>query len=113
MTLNRQYKITPVALKKMKEHLMGAYPLEGCGILVGDEGGSIEEVFGTKNAVTASTTRIPRRSLEKIRLVLAFLKESPMESEAVLSVVIFELARLGRLTLLSCFNVLTSKHTHT
>ena len=39
--------------------------------------------------VAASIKRMPTSNLEKIRLVLAFLRESPMESEAVLSVVIF------------------------
>ena len=89
MTLNRQYKITPVALKKMKEHLMGAYPLEGCGILVGDEGGSIEEVFGTKNAVTAENAagyyeieplemyELERKAEEKDYNILGFYHSHP------------------------------------
>lgn len=33
----------------MKSHLAGAYPEEGCGILAGDDKGSIEEVFSTVN----------------------------------------------------------------
>ena len=66
-----------------------------------------------KITVAAITKRIPRSNLEKIRLVLAFLSESPIDSDAVLSVVIFEFARLGRLTLLLCLNLNTSKHTHT
>ena len=49
MISHRQYKITPAALEKMKANLTGAYPNEGCGILVGDENGSIEEVFSTGN----------------------------------------------------------------
>ena len=89
MTLNRQYKITPVALKKMKEHLMGAYPLEGCGILVGDEGGSIEEVFGTKTAVTAENAagyfeieplemyELERKAEEKGYNILGFYHSHP------------------------------------
>ena len=51
MISHRQYKITPLALEKMKAHLTGAYPNEGCGILAGDENGSIEEVFSTRNKV--------------------------------------------------------------
>lgn len=65
-----------------------------------------------KITVAASIKRIPMSNLEKTRFVLAFLKESPIESDAVLSVVILELARLGLLTLLLCLNVFTSKHTH-
>ncbi len=34
----------------MKEHLTGEYPKEGCGVLAGDEDGSIEEVFITGNS---------------------------------------------------------------
>ena len=52
MTSHRQFKITPQALEKMKGHLTGAYPNEGCGILAGDEKGSIEEVFCTVNRET-------------------------------------------------------------
>ena len=33
----------------MKEHLAGSYPKEGCGILAGDDTGSIEEVFSAVN----------------------------------------------------------------
>lgn len=49
MTLHRQFKITPLALEKMKTHLAGSYPREGCGILAGDDTGSIEEVFCVTN----------------------------------------------------------------
>ena len=53
----RQYKITPSALEKMKAHLAGSYPDEGCGILAGDDSGSIEEVFSTVNgSVTERST---------------------------------------------------------
>ena len=38
----------------MKAHLTGAYPNEGCGILAGDENGSIEEVFSTGNKAIAN-----------------------------------------------------------
>ena len=54
MISHRQYKITPLALEKMKAHLTGAYPNEGCGILAGDENGSIEEVFSTGNKAIAN-----------------------------------------------------------
>lgn len=33
----------------MKDHLAGSYPKEGCGILAGDDKGSIEEVICTAN----------------------------------------------------------------
>ncbi|MBO4905333.1 MAG: M67 family metallopeptidase [Lachnospiraceae bacterium] len=49
MISHRQYKITPLALEKMKAHLAGVYPQEGCGILAGDDKGSIEEIFSTGN----------------------------------------------------------------
>ena len=49
MISHRQYKITPLALEKMKAHLVGTYPKEGCGILAGDDKGSIEEVFRAVN----------------------------------------------------------------
>ena len=49
MISHRQYKITPLALEKMKEHLAGSYPKEGCGIIAGDDTGSIEEVFSAVN----------------------------------------------------------------
>ena len=49
MILHRLYRITPLALEKMKAHLAGSYPQEGCGILVGDDTGSIEEVFSAVN----------------------------------------------------------------
>ena len=49
MISHRQYKITPLALEKMKAHLAGTYPKEGCGILAGDDTGSIEEVFSAEN----------------------------------------------------------------
>ena len=54
MTLHRQFSITPSALEKMKSHLAGAYPKEGCGILAGDESGSIEEVFALTNKAAAT-----------------------------------------------------------
>ena len=49
MISHKQYKITPLALEKMKAHLAGSYPKEGCGILAGNDKGSIEEVFCTAN----------------------------------------------------------------
>ena len=52
-----------------------------------------------KITVAAKIRRMPISNLEKIRLVLAFLRESPMESDADLSVFNLEFARLGRLTL--------------
>ena len=89
MTLHRQFKITPVALKKMKEHLTGAYPREGCGILVGDERGSIEEIFSTKNEATAESAtgyfemdplaiyELERKAEEKGYSVLGFYHSHP------------------------------------
>ncbi len=52
MTSHRQYKITPLALEKMKAHLTQAYPKEGCGLLAGDDTGSIEEIFRAVNSTT-------------------------------------------------------------
>ncbi len=49
MILHRQFRITPSALEKMKDHLARVYPREGCGVLAGDEGGYIEEIFCTAN----------------------------------------------------------------
>lgn len=59
-----------------------------------------------KITVAARIKRMPISNLEKIRLVLAFLRESPMESDADLSVFNLEFARLGRLTLVSCFKLI-------
>ncbi|MBO4265669.1 MAG: M67 family metallopeptidase [Lachnospiraceae bacterium] len=44
-----KYTITPPALDRMKSHLTGTYPNEGCGLLAGTAKGSIEEVFYTDN----------------------------------------------------------------
>lgn len=55
MISHKQFKITPLALEKMKAHLVRSYPKEGCGILVGDEWGSIEEVYSMKNEATAES----------------------------------------------------------
>ena len=49
VTENMDYTITPSALAKMKAHLTNAYPAEGCGLLAGDDNGSIEEVFFAEN----------------------------------------------------------------
>lgn len=65
----------------------------------------------TKRMVTIRTASIPIRHLEKKRFFLAFLKVSPMDRFAVLSVLILELARLGVLTVFSCFKQDTSKFT--
>ncbi len=39
----------------MKAHLAEAYPHEGCGILAGDDKGSIEEIFCTVNRSAKET----------------------------------------------------------
>ena len=50
MILHRQFKITPMALEKMKAHLTKAYPKEGCGLLAGTGTGLVEEVFRAVNS---------------------------------------------------------------
>ena len=53
--------------------------------------------------VTIMTAKIPIRHLEKKRFFFAFLNVSPIDRFAVLSVLILELAKLGVLTVFSCF----------
>lgn len=65
----------------------------------------------TKTIVRIRTANMPMRHLEKKRFFLAFLKVSPIDRFAVLSVLILELARLGVLTVFSCFKQDTSKFT--
>jgi len=49
------------------------------------------------------TATIPIRHLEKKRFFFALLNVSPIDRFAVLSVFILELAKLGVLTVFSCF----------
>ena len=58
-----------------------------------------------------TTARMPTRHLEKKRLVLAFLRVSPIDRFVLLSSLIIELAKLGLLTVLSCFKQDTSEIT--
>jgi len=46
---------------------------------------------------------MPIRHLEKKRFFFAFLKVSPIDRFALLSVLILEFAKLGVLTVFSCF----------
>ena len=96
MISHRQFKITPLALEKMKAHLMGAYPKEGCGILAGDEKGSIEEVFCTGNGTEKERSSghyeidpltlydLEKKAEEKGYSVLGFFHSHP-DCEAVMS----------------------------
>jgi hypothetical protein len=57
----------------------------------------------TKSTVKIRIATIPIRHLEKKRFFLALLNVSPIDRFAVLSVFILELAKLGVLTVFSCF----------
>lgn len=84
-----RYTITPKALGRMKTHLLGTYPKEGCGLLAGTEKGSIEEVFYTENITdeTKSTGHyeidplalfdLEQRAEEKGYKVLGFYHSHP------------------------------------
>ncbi len=96
MTSHRQYRITPSALKKMKEHLMGEYPKEGCGVLAGGEDGSIEEVFLIKNSADCERSagyyeidpfemyELEKKAEEKGYVILGFYHSHP-DCEAMIS----------------------------
>ena len=96
MTSHRQFKITPPALEKMKAHLAGAYPNEGCGILAGYDGGSIEEIFCTVNGAAQERSgrryeieplilyELEKKAEEKGYCILGFYHSHP-DCRAVLS----------------------------
>jgi len=60
----------------MKNHLAATYPLEGCGILAGDESGSIKEVF------TAGNTSTEERSAAYYEIDPLMLYELEKKAEA-------------------------------